>query len=69
MEDLKKRAFELEREAENGNAKTRLSVQPQFEQVLSRLAARGYQVPARLRNLNNALKEEAIEDMFDNLPV
>ena len=69
VEELTKRAFELEAAAQNGCAKTRLSLQPQFELVLSRLAARGYDVPTRLRNLNTTLKEEAIEDMFDNLPV
>ena len=69
MEELKRRAIELEEKAQNGNATVRLSVQPQFDQVLTRLAARGYEVPARMRNLNATLKEEVIEDMFDNLPV
>lgn len=69
MNDLEQRALDLEKLAQQASASERLSIAPQFEAVLNRMSARGYRVPSRLRSLNNTLKEEAIEDMFDNLPV
>ncbi|MFC4666999.1 hypothetical protein ACFO5X_00410 [Seohaeicola nanhaiensis] len=50
-------------------AARRLELQPQLNKVIERLAMQGQQVPARLRNLNAVLLDEAIEDRFDNLPV
>ena len=50
-------------------AARRLELQPQLNKVIERLAMQGQHVPARLRNLNAVLLDEAIEDRFDNLPV
>ena len=69
MNDLEQRAFELEEQAQTASAKERLKLAPQIDRVVTTLLSRGYRVPMRLRALNNELKEEAIEDMFDNLPV
>ena len=47
----------------------RLALQPQFSLILERLEEQGEQVPRRMRRLDAALTEEAIEDRFDNMPI
>ena len=69
MANLETQATEWEMKVQNASQKERLSLQPQIDRVIATLTARGAPVPNRLRRLNNSLKEEAIEDMFDNLPV
>lgn len=69
MTDLEQRAFELEKLAETATPKERLSLQPRIDRVIATLRARGHYVPPRLRRINNDLKQEAFDDMFDNMPV
>ncbi|WP_298975452.1 hypothetical protein [uncultured Roseobacter sp.] len=69
MTDLTERAIQLEKQIEDACQKERLALQPQFDRVIATLKARGETVPARMRRLNTTLKEEAIEDLFDNMPV
>ncbi len=67
--DLSQTARQLEARIIAASAAKRLELQPQFNRVLERLARNGEHVPARLRNLNAVLLDEAIEDRFDNLPI
>lgn len=69
MTDLVERATELEEQINNASQKERLALLPRFDRVIATLSARGESVPVRMRRLNTALKEEAIEDLFDNMPV
>jgi len=46
-----------------------LVLQPKLQAVLRDLAARGYDIPARLRVLEDELECAAVEAQFDNLPL
>jgi len=67
--DLISQAETLERRISAAEPDQRLALQPQFSKVLARLQSRGCPVPQRLRKLDNALTEEAVEARFDNMPV
>lgn len=69
MTDLQQRASQLEIQIENASPKERIALQPQFDRVLATLKASGQIVPRRLERINNDLRDEALEDMFDNMPV
>ncbi|MDK3074438.1 hypothetical protein QO034_15160 [Sedimentitalea sp. JM2-8] len=69
IEDLKKKAENLERMIVSAGPADRLTLQPQFSKVLYKLKAEGEDVPMRMRRLDAVLVEEAIEERFDNLPV
>ncbi|MGC3940220.1 hypothetical protein ACOTTU_20645 [Roseobacter sp. EG26] len=69
MTPLEQRASLLEQQIEKASQKERLELVPQIDRVIATLSARGEVVPQRLIRLNNVLKEEVIEDMFDNMPV
>lgn len=68
-QDLMTAAEQLERKISGANLAQRLELQPQFSKVLERLQAEGQQVPLRLRRLDAALCDEAVEARFDNMPV
>lgn len=59
----------LEQQIKSANGAARLKMQPKLEAAMMQLQQDGLRVPARLRNLNEALIQEQIEDRFDNLPV
>lgn len=59
----------LEDQIKAARGAARLKMQPKLEAALLQLEQDGMRVPARLRNLNDALIQEQIEDRFDNLPV
>jgi hypothetical protein len=69
MSTLHDRAHQLQELAEKASPRDRLRLQPKIDRVVATLAAEGNLVPLRLRRLNQALKEEAFDDMFDNMPV
>ncbi len=69
IEELKKTAENLELKIAGAEAATRLALQPQFSKVLGKIAAEGEPIPTRMRQLDAALVEEAIEAQFDNMPV
>lgn len=62
-------AEQLEREIEEAPAETRLSLQPQFSNIISIMKKTGFSIPPRLRSLESVLLDEVIEDRFDNMPV
>lgn len=55
--------------AENGSQAERLRLQPQVDSVVTKLTLQGMNVPCKLRNINNRLKDEALDEMFDNMPI
>lgn len=67
--DLFHAARQLEDTIAGANADLRVELQPQLSRILERLSRDGQHIPARLRNLNAVLLDEAIERRFDNLPV
>ena len=67
--ELCKTAERLEKEITMAPADARLRLQPEFARVIDKMKAAGLAVPARMRSLDVALTEEAIEDRFDNMPV
>lgn len=69
MTELEHQASELVTRAESASHEERLRLQPKIDSVISEMMMQGHTVPFRLRNFNNALKDEAIDDMFDNMPV
>ncbi len=60
---------ELEERAAKACSAERLKLQPQVARVMATLKAKGRSVPARFKVLDRTLREEAMDDMFDNLPV
>ncbi|SHF30116.1 hypothetical protein SAMN05444279_12619 [Ruegeria intermedia] len=59
----------LERQLREANLETRLALQPSVSKVIDRMRAEGVPVPTRLRLLDAALVEDALEAKFDNLPI
>ena len=59
----------LEARVRKANSAERLRLHPQVAHAVKTLRDRGRTVPSRLRHLEATLREEAIEDMFDNMPV
>lgn len=69
MTDLENRASQLVTTAKNASHAERLRLQPEIDRVVTTLALKGHSVPVQLRQINNTLKDEALDDMFDNMPV
>lgn len=66
---LMKQAEDLEREISRCDQDRRLALQPEFARTLALLSAGGERVPARLKQLDSVLTDEAVEAQFDNMPV
>lgn len=62
-------AEQLEKQLRGACLETRLALQPSVARVIDRMRQEGVQVPSRLRQLDTALCEDAMEARFDNLPV
>ncbi|MEM1075149.1 MAG: hypothetical protein AAF665_06600 [Pseudomonadota bacterium] len=69
MTDLHTQATQLQSQVRNASPAERLRLQPLVDRVVTAMALQGYQVPRSLRTMNNMLKDEALDDMFDNMPV
>ncbi|MDQ7071156.1 MAG: hypothetical protein Q9M48_10540 [Rhodobacterales bacterium] len=59
----------LERDISAANPQELLVLQPEFHSFLRDLSGKGYEIPARLRNLDKDLEDDAVESQFDNLPI
>lgn len=59
----------LQARVEQANGSERLKLQPQVARVVATLKARGREVPKSLRRLDTTLRDEALDEMFDNMPV
>ncbi len=69
VQDLYTEAEQLEQRLRGACLNTRLALQPSVSRVIDRMKAQGVQVPPRLRRLDAALCEDAVEAQFDNMPV
>jgi len=67
--NLYSEAERLEQRLQDACLDTRLALQPSVSSVVQRMRQQGMHVPSRLRRLDAALCEDAIEAQFDNLPV
>ena len=68
-QDLYTEAERLEEKLCGACLETRLELQPSVSKVLDKMRAHGVQIPSRLRRLDAALCEDALEARFDNMPV
>ena len=68
-DELQSEAERLERQLDTACADQRLSLQPQISAVVARMEETGHAVPQRLRRLEAALTDEAVEAKFDNMPI
>lgn len=59
----------LENRIRSARGAERLRLQPELRTAMTQLRDAGVRVPARLRDLNEALVQEEIEAKFDNLPL
>ena len=69
MKDLEAQAYELVERAEKASRAERMMLQPSIDRIITALTMQGHRVPLALRQVNNALKDDALDDMFDNMPV
>lgn len=67
--NLYSEAEKLEQKLHNASLDTRLALQPSVSKVLERMRQQGVHIPSRLRRLDAALCEDAMEARFDNLPI
>jgi len=68
-QDLNEAIENLEQRIAGASCAERLKLQPEFSKILARMKIEGQTVPKRLRRLDAALCEEAVEAQFDNMPV
>ncbi|MBO9444449.1 hypothetical protein [Ruegeria sp. R14_0] len=69
MNSLYSEAEYLEQKLQNACLETRLALQPSVTNVIDRMRQQGVHVPSRLRRLDAALCEDAMEARFDNMPI
>ncbi|MCA0927653.1 hypothetical protein [Ruegeria profundi] len=67
--NLYSEAEQLEKKLNGASLDTRIALQPSVTKVIERMRQQGVHVPSRLRRLDAALCEDAMEARFDNLPV
>lgn len=67
--NLYSEAEQLEQKLQNACLDTRLALQPSVSKVVDRMRQQGVHIPSRLRRLDAALCEDAMEAQFDNLPI
>ena len=68
-QELYTEAERLEEKLFGACLETRLELQPSVSKVLDKMRVHGVQIPSRLRQLDAALFEDALEARFDNMPV
>lgn len=68
-EDLLQTAERLEARILRESGAARLAMRPEFSRVMDHLQRGGVSVPGRFRRLQATLCDEAVEEMFDNMPV
>lgn len=68
-QELLLQAETIEARLNGANQTLRLELQPKLSKVIANLRANGTPVPTRLKRLDAALCDEAIEARFDNMPI
>jgi seryl-tRNA synthetase len=69
MQDLRAELDRLQQDIGEAGDKDRLRYQPQLERVIEEMDERGEDVPPEARDLNEELRNAAIEAQFDNMPI
>lgn len=67
--NLYSEAEQLEKKLVGASLDMRLALQPTVTKVIEKMRQQGVRVPSRLRQLDAALCEDAMEARFDNLPI
>ena len=67
--ELEQHAALLEAQVDKMGPKKRQQLKPEISRVVASLKSRGLAIPPKLRQINRNLSDEALEEMFDNLPV
>jgi len=69
MSNLQNEIDRLQRQIEQTDINTRFYYQPPLRNLMNELETRGEKIPAELKHLHAQLLNEAIEDLFENMPV
>jgi len=69
MTEIESSVSDLIERAEKASHAERLRLQPKVDSVVTALTLQGLNVPNKLRHINNTLKDEALDEMFDNMPI
>lgn len=69
MSEWEAQVSSLIEKVEQGSHTERMRLQPQVDSMVTSMSLQGLNVPFRLRSINNTLKDEALDDMFDNMPI
>lgn len=69
MEDFEKHALKLQKEFDMFGAQKAASLRPQVDHLMDTLKQKGLPVPRSLRRVDTALRLDAEDDFFDNMPV
>lgn len=69
MSNLQNEIDRLQRQIEQTDINTRFYYQPPLRNLMTKLETRGEKIPAELKRLHAQLLNEAIEDLFENMPV
>lgn len=68
-DDLITKGAELLTKLENTNDEGRKALLPELEKHLSELRIAGLDAPVRLKELEQEVHDDAVEDIFDNMPL
>ncbi|MDX1780541.1 MAG: hypothetical protein R3256_04395 [Thalassovita sp.] len=60
---------QLEAEINAAEEGSRAQMQVQLHSVVEQMKSKGLEVPQRLQQLDDQLADDAVESMFDNMPV
>ena len=60
---------QLEAEIEAAEEGSRAQIQAQLHSVVEQMKSKGLEVPLRLQQLDDQLADDAVESLFDNMPV
>lgn len=66
---LEQQAVRLAEQASSMNQEERQKLHPEIRRLVASLKSCGSVVPRKLQQINQDLNEDALEEMFDNLPV
>ncbi|MBD3665712.1 hypothetical protein [Sulfitobacter aestuariivivens] len=69
IQELERRISALEHEMRSAPADERIALRPRVRGLIRTLGEKAVTVPNTLANINRQLEDEALEDMFDNMPV
>jgi hypothetical protein len=69
IHDLERRVSLLEGQLRSARADERAGMRPRVRGLIRKFHAEAMPVPRTLARLERQLEDEALEDMFDNMPV